>query len=109
MDSFPIPVRPATPAMCAATPTPCGIVVSKIEELKAEEKCDKVDIEALCPLCQMKAFETHNILGYMLAASGKTLNQVLIEMIEKFKTYNEMTEYVNIRKRIIFQIQEGKQ
>jgi len=48
-----------------------------------------------CPICTMKEFRLNDILSYFLKYTGKTKQEIMQEIKERFKDFNEFKTYIN--------------
>jgi len=65
-----------------------------INEIKDRDEWEGEVPSDLCPVCNLLAFDSEEVLKYIFKSRNISYNTAQDEIKEKFKTYSEFKEYV---------------
>ena len=57
-----------------------------------------------CPLCSLEIIEQWSVISYLLKTCGKTNEEIKSEIRNRFKTYNEMADFLGEKRRQMLKI-----
>jgi hypothetical protein len=65
-----------------------------INEIKDKDEWEGEVPSTLCPVCNLLAFDSEEVLKYIFKSRNVSYNIAQDEIKEKFKTYAELKEYI---------------
>ena len=69
-------------------------VRKQIDEMKDKDEWNGEVPSALCPVCNLQAFDQEEVLSYIFKSRGVNYNTAKDEIKEKFKTYDDFKRWL---------------